>query len=85
MINWNNVQQQFIGLFNEATQVINSNNLSVMNTMIVGADYLDGEMVIMIDNPQAMYNAEADEYIVVAGIEVEEWKNDCLTVPSLTE
>ena len=85
MINWNSVATQLTEFVDSSFKYITDNNITIMNNMVVYVDYLGGYASLLIENPQSNLSDDADEYVRLSWIEIDEWRDDVSQTPSMTD
>ncbi|GEM_PF-5105743 len=85
MINWETVAAQLTDFVNSSFGYIADNNITIMNDMVIYVDYLNGYTSLLIENPDSNLSDDADEYIRVSLIEIDEWKDDVSQSPSMLD
>jgi hypothetical protein len=85
MINWNSVATQLTEFVDSSFKYITDNNITIMNNMVVYVDYLGGYASLLIENPESNLSDDADEYVRLSWIEIDEWRDDVSQTPSMTD
>ncbi|MCT4638986.1 MAG: DUF1266 domain-containing protein [Bacteroidales bacterium] len=85
MINWNSVATQLTEFVDSSFKYITDNNITIMNNMVIYVDYLGGYASLIIENPESNLSDDADEYVRLSWIEIDEWTDDVSQTPSMTD
>lgn len=89
-MNWETIKQKLESFIEDSVESLLAQKVQVMNEIIIQADYLNGSIYMLVENPASMnpmnmYNDDVSEYIVVSEKAIDEWVEDVNNKPSLSE